>query len=68
MGSLRLNLKSEMLLHILNHMPDRVGEFIHATADLGVIEAVARGLLLIEERPYSNEDSGFQNISSVNVF
>lgn len=40
-------------------MPDRAGEFVQATSGLGIIEAIARGLVLIEERPYIDEESGF---------
>ncbi|KAG8701832.1 hypothetical protein FRC09_005111 [Ceratobasidium sp. 395] len=52
----------DMLNHLHNHLPGRVHEFVTASAELGIIEVLARGFVLIKEEPSFEEDGLFRQL------
>jgi hypothetical protein len=48
-----------MLDHLVQHSPSRVKEFVLATVELGIIEVLARGFVLVKEEPEFDEEGEF---------
>ncbi|KAG9097177.1 hypothetical protein FRC07_010826, partial [Ceratobasidium sp. 392] len=50
-----------MLDHLHNHSPNRVHEFVSVSAELGVMEILAKGFVLIKEEKFE-EDAVFEGL------